>query len=309
MSRHFLKDDLLPKEFEHLLTKDLSGSELQSFLIHVFSERAARINASNVLKSWTKDRFVQPSPLSAKDFAEFDVVAFSVASDFVAMELSPVCPLGTNISVAPMSQNKVLSTVRNTEVVADSTNVMALECAIRRKALLNSDPKNMTLVKLCASHRLLRTQKFSSPSAQAHFKVFTLCTAGRDTGSFDFEAKATVEHIKTYCRLFDELKFKKGPIIINLYGPDSKLISQVAEELKSFVHTVAHLGMRKSSYYPSISFKLNIRNSEGSEIEIGDGGITDWTQKLVSNSKERLMISGIGIDRLIAGFKYGQTVE
>lgn len=308
MSRHFLKDDILPKEFEDLLVQDLSGSELQSFLIHIFSERAAQINASAALKSWTHDRFVRPSPISAKDFAEFDVVAFSVAKDFSAMELSPVCPLGTNTSVAPMSQNKVLSTIRNTEVVADSTNVMALECAVKRKALLNLDPKNMTLVKLCSSHRLLRTQKFSSPLAQAHFKVFTLCTAGRDTGNSDFEFNATVEHIKTYCRLFDTLKFKMGPIAIHLYGPDVKLIARVSEELKNTVHAITHLGMRKSSYYPSISFKLNIRSLSGEEIEIGDGGITDWTQKLVSNSKERLMISGIGVDRLITGFKYGQTV-
>jgi hypothetical protein len=31
-------------------------------------------------------------------------------------------------------------------------------------------------------------------------------------------------------------------------------------------------------------------------IELVDGGFVDWTQKLLGNKKERLLISGTGID-------------
>lgn len=34
-------------------------------------------------------------------------------------------------------------------------------------------------------------------------------------------------------------------------------------------------------------------------INIGDGGFVDWTQKLLGNKKERCLISGIGLDRLL----------
>jgi|GEM_PF-4488011 len=34
-----------------------------------------------------------------------------------------------------------------------------------------------------------------------------------------------------------------------------------------------------------------------------DGGFTDWTQKLLSNRKERLLISGLGSERLLTCFK------
>jgi hypothetical protein len=34
------------------------------------------------------------------------------------------------------------------------------------------------------------------------------------------------------------------------------------------------------------------------ELEVGDGGFTDWTAQLVGSRKERLLASGLGIDRL-----------
>jgi hypothetical protein len=36
----------------------------------------------------------------------------------------------------------------------------------------------------------------------------------------------------------------------------------------------------------------------GKEIEIADGGLVTWTQQLLDNRKERLFISGLGIEYL-----------
>ncbi|MPN15427.1 hypothetical protein SDC9_162760 [bioreactor metagenome] len=52
-----------------------------------------------------------------------------------------------------------------------------------------------------------------------------------------------------------------------------------------------------NSYYHGINFKISIN-----DMEIVDGGFVDWTQKLLGNKKERLLISGAGVDlQLITG--------
>jgi hypothetical protein len=50
-------------------------------------------------------------------------------------------------------------------------------------------------------------------------------------------------------------------------------------------------------YYRDLCFKLNVP-VHGCWQEIGDGGFTDWVAQLTANAKERLLISGLGIDRL-----------
>ena len=57
---------------------------------------------------------------------------------------------------------------------------------------------------------------------------------------------------------------------------------------------------RGRGYYQSACFLLHALDSEGRWLELADGGFTDWTQQLVGSRKERLMISGIGSERLIA---------
>src|SRR3989442_8475502 len=79
---------------------------------------------------------------------------------FQSVELSPVCPLGTGSVLSPISQDWTVSTIRNTEIVADSTNVLAIECAVRRLEQRNFSSGKATSVHLAASHRLLRGQKF-----------------------------------------------------------------------------------------------------------------------------------------------------
>ena len=44
-------------------------------------------------------------------------------------------------------------------------------------------------------------------------------------------------------------------------------------------------------------FKLNVVH-DGEEVEVADGGVVAWTQALVGSNKERLTISGLGLERL-----------
>ena len=54
----------------------------------------------------------------------------------------------------------------------------------------------------------------------------------------------------------------------------------------------------KNEYYQNIRFRIYCKRQEDKERELVDGGIVDWTQKFLNNAKERLIISGIGSERL-----------
>jgi len=53
----------------------------------------------------------------------------------------------------------------------------------------------------------------------------------------------------------------------------------------------------RQQYYKRLQFKIYV-SINNKEYEVGDGGFVDWTQKLTGNKKERLIISGIGIEFL-----------
>ena len=50
-------------------------------------------------------------------------------------------------------------------------------------------------------------------------------------------------------------------------------------------------------YYTGLCFKVHAEIA-GRFKEIGDGGFVDWTQQLTGSHKERLLISGFGVDGL-----------
>lgn len=59
---------------------------------------------------------------------------------------------------------------------------------------------------------------------------------------------------------------------------------------------------RGKEYYRGFRFNVYASPERGHEMELVDGGCTDWTQKLLNNAKERLVISGIGSERLCTKF-------
>jgi hypothetical protein len=55
-------------------------------------------------------------------------------------------------------------------------------------------------------------------------------------------------------------------------------------------------------YYVDLCFHVYAADSAGGWLELADGGVVDWTQRLLSNAKERCVISGIGSERVCAAF-------
>jgi hypothetical protein len=246
---------------------------------------------------------------------EFDRLALALAaSSFEPLDLAPVCPLGTNSVVAPVDQNQAVATIRNTELVSDSTNVLALECAARRRACIRSRDQASRRVRLCASHRLLRPQPGSGPATFAHFRLFALCTAGRDEGGYSFELEALAEQLGLYLRLLSALvaagywmRGLRVGITDLMEGTRQEalqrhVVEPLAEQFPSVRLMFDPSRSAGRNYYAGLCFAIYAQDPADAEYMIVDGGFTTWTQQLLSNRKERLLISGIGTERVCSVF-------
>jgi hypothetical protein len=231
--------------------------------------------------------------------------------DFISLDLSPVTSLGTSSLMGPVNQNIIISTIRNCEVVSDVTNVMALECAKRRLEFLQQDKKSTTQVKLATAQRQMRTQPVQDKNFTAHFKIFALCTAGRDEGSDRFEHSALLEHIGFYFRVIGELinqdLIKKKTLKIFTYDESKNIalmetlntLIGLGKDIELVVYRNSEYG---KNYYRRLRFMINLTNTQNMSYNLIDGGFTDWTSVLMKNNKERLMTSGIGTELMLKAF-------
>src|SRR5512135_2262483 len=295
-----------------LLAERLAPTDLQSLLLEVYRIRSARSRPADILRSYESDRFVRPSFVSLKRLLSWEQIAFSsLPPQFEPMALSPVCPLGTSSAIASVDQNWAVATARNTEVVSDSTNVLALECAVRRRMLLRANPKSAEPVHLAASHRLLRAQRYQSPDSLAHFACFALCSAGRDTGASGFEVSALSLHIRFYLSALRAFLGSDVPLRVALTdfrgeGRQEQLEAQLLSQIRS-QYPLVECGMDDArtggkGYYIDLCAHIYAADRSGRWVELVDGGSVDWTQRLLSNARERLVISGIGSERLCSAF-------
>jgi len=203
-------------------------------------------------------------------------------------------------AVAPVSQHRVVSTIRGTEVAADPTAGLALEAARRRRDLLRANPRSAEHVRLAATQRIVRAQRFDHPEAFAHFKILGLVTAGRDTGSLAFEIESAAEQVRFAVEGLLGLEAEAVRVELTDFEGRTGLLAAVADELPSRAGVdVVDRPDRTAArgYYRGFCFKA-FAAFDGDAIEVADGGHVDWTQRYLRSRKERLMISGLGLDRL-----------
>lgn len=299
-------------ELREALADRLPASQLQSLMLDVYRRRAAAVTAPQVLRSYQRNRYVGPSALSPLATAAVERLALLAAADggFDAVTLSPVSPFGTTAAVAPVHQDKVISAVRGVEVAADTTNVLALECATRRQhATRETGP-----VRLCAVQRVVRGQPFEMPGALQHFGLFGLCTAGRDEGSYRFEVASLVSQLTVHMRLIRHCVASGYPVAdirvwLTEYGDPRRrdalarqVVAPLAEEFPEARFGFDDGRTAGRGYYSAVSLRVDVTTPSGQECNLADGGFTTWTRQLLGNRKERLLISGLGTDRLCATF-------
>ncbi len=288
-----------------MLSERLSASDLNSLLLEVYSKKTTQTTPAGLLRAYRNNRFVRPAQVDTIGFTAFclDWLNAAYAAGFQPLQLSPVSPLGTCSVVATAHQDKILSALRGTEVVADATNVLALESVAQRQEQgFPAEPLHFSVV-----HRHVRAQEVPKvPGFSAHFSILGLTSAGRDTGSFDFEKENLRRHIGFFKTYFEE-KLNLSPVKIRLKALDTE-----GEENRLFQSALSFLQKNEpgwpievieskqveQEYYRRLQFKVVIHGFGEQELEIADGGFTDWTQRLSGNRKERLLISGMGLELL-----------
>lgn len=293
-----------------ILAERLAPTDLQSLLLAVYRSRSSQLTPAKVLAGYENDRFVRPSAVSPFELLKWEQIAFShLPQEFETLALSPVCPLGTNSVAAGVNQDWSVATARNTEVVSDSTSVLALECAVRRRELLRLNPRSAETVHLAASHRLLRAQNYNNPQLSAHFSLLALCSAGRSQGGLRFELSQLGLHIRFYLQALRAYLGSAVPLHLTVTDLnqqprqellETELLSPVRSEIENVDCAIDDQRTGGQGYYLDLCFHIRATAASGQRLLLVDGGAVNWTQKYLSNAKERLVISGIGSERLCA---------
>jgi hypothetical protein len=262
-------------------------------MLEVARRRAARETPASVLRRYERDRFVRPGPAAGPIRRAEDALLGCLPGDVEVLLLAPLVPLGAHSALGPVSQDKVVSTVRACEVAADPTNALALEAASRRAHA--REP--LAPVRLAAVQRVVRAQRFA-PGMFPHFGLFGLVTAGRDTGSLEFERSALAGQLEIAVRGVAAAGAGDAQIALTpLSDRGERIAAVVSADLAGVVTDRDRQAGR--GYYRDLCFKVNAY-ADGEPREIGDGGFTDWTARLTANQKERLLITGLSTDRLAA---------
>lgn len=343
----------------------LGPRDLHSLLLHLHEEEADKKGPQDVLA-----RFLQ-APSFALGYVDqrlslrFATAAFDAAEGFEAIELSPVCPLGTIATLSGIHQNWVLSASRGAEIVADPTPVLALESARRRRK--TSD--RATVQRLATTQRLMRMQP-TPAGLLPHFRLFALTTAMQHAAAI--EADALREQLAVYLRLFAQLAqagFRFDDITVNVshtgaieawlaaHGQDREEIRRSvrtevwndpdallkargltairgraadlhdalnplprplreavveldARVLTPLCETFSSVNLRLDlgrleglGYYDGPCIRVTARDRSGTMLPLIDGGFTKWTQRLLGDSRERFLITGIGSDLACARYR------
>jgi hypothetical protein len=288
-------------DLARMLAERLSGWELNSLLMAVFEQRARQAAPGQLLQQYQANRFVQPAEVDMIGLLELelDTLLFLRHLGFQPLELSPVAQFGSCSVVGTVSQDKILSATRNTEIMADATNSLALHIAGIRKGVPPADDP----MRFCTVQRHLRTPAVKVKGQTPHFKIGCMVTAGRDAGSYRFERTQLADQLVALCGLLRKWGVEMRRVKLQRregYADSEGLLQAVFQQLhteKELPEIVIDKTAGPNNYYKGIQFKLVI-GIGGQEIEIADGGLTDWTQQLIGNRKERLLVCGFGLEWL-----------
>lgn len=285
------------------LTTKLSQSEMTTLLLALSQEMTAQSSPVDLLNKYGTNRFVKPSELSPIKLKkiELDMLELAENSGFTSLELSPASPLGSCSVIAKVDQNKVISATRGVELMSDSTNMLAIYLAngIKNKSINNS----INDVHVCAASRVTRGQWFKQANVLPHFGLFTLVSSGKDTGSYRFEKDTLTRHIAFYLNYYGGKLGQETKVFLHMrkgYTDSEGFLDRLVDHLNVEFPSCLFIEDRVESsnqYYKGLNFEVNVNG-----VNIVDGGFVDWTQQLLGNKKERLLISGTGMDlQLITG--------
>jgi hypothetical protein len=284
------------------LERDLDPSDLHTLQLDVARARAAAVTPARLMQRWQHGRYVRPSSSDPRQIWRTETRLWELLPDqFERIDLSPVTPLGTCSAVAPVDQHRVITTIRGSEVVSDQTNVLALQAALQRK-------RNPTQpVHLAACHRVIRAQPFRGEGLFQHFRIFALLSSARDRGSASAEAAMLIDHLRYWIHAITTI-VRGVPVRAEFTSFGSAILTErfhdtVLGALQPLPELVSvsedPTRDRARGYYDAGAIRISIGENPAVG-EIGDGGFTNWTGQLMTDKKERCLISCIATERLAA---------
>jgi len=147
----------------------------------------------------------------------------------------------------------------------------------------------------------------------ASFSLLSLVIGGHDLGSYRYGCEALPEQIDYFLRLLIATKqagYHLQALKASLTAFDDirrdvvqeQVLAPLIDKHPEVEFVVDHQRQHGRSYYQSAGFQVYIVDPSGKSYNLVEGGFTDWTQQLLSNRKERLLISGLGSERLVSCF-------
>lgn len=254
-------------------------------------QRAADRAPREVLEQFRRDPFSASGLVDQRTSVAIDHELLAAASEFEAVELSPLAPLGTTSSVALTDQNRVVSALRSTEVVSDPTNVLALQSALRLRAAPGQ------AVHYATSHRVVRAQPVrSSPHHSQHFRLFVLTSAGREQKDHGFTLQALRQQVGAVLAGLNRLEragYAFGARRIEVLTTPER--ASLGDRLAAASGLPSRRSPLDHAYYSGgLRYKIWLTTAQGVELPVVDGGAFDWVAKLTSNRRTVFVATGLG---------------
>ena len=305
----------VPKIFDVLMK--IPNTDLQSLLLELMDKKSFKTGVKEINFTLENNPFVEMSKVDQLTFVKFDSLAYNLLPpEYKGVELPPLVPFATNRVLADISQKRVLSTMRNSEVISDPTTALALYCAKERANKIKNFSRNSELVAMATSQRAIRQDPVKKEGYSQHFRTFTISVAGRDVGFEQFEKENLKKHLEFFLSLLEKLN-ESGDYIINDITVTLSDVEKKQPELLSIIKDTVIKELsetfprvifkfdtdRKSSYYKNLCYSISAKNKNDKLISVAGGGITDWTEILVESKKERLLVGSIGSEILCRHFK------
>lgn len=281
----------------------LNAADFNSILLKLFSLRTTKSSPQKVLHTFRENRFVTPGSFDPIKLHQLEIDLLSMASKagFKNKLLSPVAPIGSCSVFGCVSQNNVLSAVRNVEVLSDPSNLLAIMLS---NDILNNQIDNAGYTHYATTSRVVRGQKFQGENSYAHFGVFCIVSTAKDRGSYMCEKELLKQHLQFYSKLLQSKFNSKMAIVLkrrtgySAYEDFFEKMHSVVKDIFPDIPITVDYKSENNNYYKGINFKIYMQK-KGEQIEIADGGFVDWISKMTGNKKDRCLISGLGLERLL----------
>ena len=198
---YFLRNEQDKEVLEYL--KHCENNILHRILSEMSKYRSLNNKPQYLLKRYnTNYEFFGPSEISLKEQCLYQLILLNnLPSQYESIDISPINPLGVNSNLSMLSQNLVLSTIKNSEVCGDPTTVLALEASKRRKSGIETD------IHLATITRVLRMQPFDkSKGYMQHLNLMGILTLVNKKKCENIVDDAFCEHISIWIDLAEKLK-------------------------------------------------------------------------------------------------------